>query len=77
LQRAKEVLQGLETQNRAASLSPQAPVSQMSLSLEAHAPENNGVLAQLRALETESMTPLQALQTLHELQSELLAKEPR
>jgi DNA mismatch repair protein MutS len=73
LQRAKEVLSGLELRSRPAALAPQNTADQMNLFAKSSAdPSEQTVLEDLRALETESMTPLQALQTLHDIKQRLL-----
>jgi DNA mismatch repair protein MutS len=76
LVRAKEVLTGLELRSRPAALAPEAAQDQMNLFAAASAdPSSTAVLDDLRALETEAMTPLQALQTLHDLKQRLRPEE--
>ena len=70
LRRAKEVLTGLELRSRPAGL-PSGPEDQMSLFQAATEPDDHPVLTALNSLDPDSMTPLQALQALHDLKTQL------
>jgi DNA mismatch repair protein MutS len=70
LKRAKEVLTGLELRSRPAGM-PDGSEDQMSLFQTARDGDERAVLQALRAMELDSMTPLQGLQALHDLKSQL------
>ncbi len=80
LQRAKEVLSGLELRSRPAAMAGAVASDQMSLFNLARRrrtkPWRPWPCRQLEALDVEAITPLEALRTLHGLQQRLSAREP-